>query len=157
MDTNVAIMTGRLVKEGDIYELNGERGGKVLHFTIAVQRMGIKNPKTNKYSYANADFIPCVLFDGSASMFYAQQVAGFIKKGTKIMVVGSNMTFSKPVDPDNPTGKKYTEMSVKVREFQVINTQRKSDGEKSCEDSGEKPCEDAPDYANDGSDMPFDL
>lgn len=153
MDTNFSTQTGRLVKESDIFETNNKgKAGKVLFFTIAVQRMGVKNPTTNKYSYSNADFIPCVVYDGSAAMFYAQQVKGFIKKGTHLSVRGSLSSFVNTLEPDNPKSPKVTELKLKVVEFHVIMSQKNladAIGEKSCEDNG--------DYPNDNSEMGFDL
>lgn len=100
---NKVILCGRLTKDPEVRYSQGENSTCVARYTLAVDR------KHTKGEEKQADFIPCVAF-GKTGEF----VEKYLKKGTKILLVGRIQTGSYEKD-----GKKVytTEVIAEEHEF----------------------------------------
>ncbi|MBO5508851.1 MAG: single-stranded DNA-binding protein, partial [Lachnospiraceae bacterium] len=83
---NKVILMGRLVREPDIRYTQGAEPLAVARYTLAVDRRGRRDGNNGEQT---ADFISCVAF-GKAGEF----VEKYLKKGTKILIIGRIQTGS---------------------------------------------------------------
>lgn len=79
---NETILIGRLTRDPQLSQAN--TGDEVVHFTLAVNRQRAKKPDgTFVKQKQNADFIPCVAWQGKA-----KAIVDNCKKGSKIAIKG---------------------------------------------------------------------
>ena len=95
---------GRLTRDPEVRYTQGSNPMAIARYTLAVDR------RTKKENEQNADFIPCIAFGKSAEF-----VEKYLKKGTKMAVVGRIQTGSYT----NKDGVKVytTEIVIEEQEF----------------------------------------
>ena len=77
---NKVILIGRLTKEPNFKQGNGDNSKSVTRFTLAV---------TREFKRDEADFVNCVIFNKGA-----ETIGQYMKKGSQIAIVGSIRTGS---------------------------------------------------------------
>lgn len=82
---NKVILMGRLTRDPEIRQSQGERAMKIARYTLAVDRRGARNADGQQ----TADFIPCVAFDRLADF-----AENYLHQGTKLVVTGRIQTGS---------------------------------------------------------------
>ena len=110
---NKAILIGRLTRDPEIRYTQGNDPMCVARYTLAVDR------RVKKDGQDNADFIPCVAF-GKAAEF----VEKYVKKGTKLAVVGRIQTGSYT----NKNGQKVYTTDVMIEEQEFAESKNASSG-----------------------------
>lgn len=114
IDINKVILIGRLARNPDIrYSNQGDRQLAIARYSLAVDRR-----KTRNNEDPGADFISCVAFDRQAEF-----VERFLKKGTKIAVVGHIQTGSYT----NQEGQKVYTTDVIVTEHEFCERKASQD------------------------------
>lgn len=101
---NKVILMGRLTRDPEVRYTQGDSPMAIARYTLAVDR------RIKKENEQNADFIPCIAFGKSAEF-----VEKYLKKGTKMAVVGRIQTGSYT----NKDGQKVytTEVVIEEQEF----------------------------------------
>ena len=101
---NKVILMGRLTRDPEVRYTQGSNPMAIARYTLAVDR------RIKKENEQSADFIPCIAFGKSAEF-----VEKYLKKGTKMAVVGRIQTGSYT----NQNGQKVytTEIIVEEQEF----------------------------------------
>ena len=101
---NKLILMGRLTRDPEVRYTQGSNPMAIARYTLAVDR------RIKKENEQSADFIPCIAFGKSAEF-----VEKYLKKGTKMAVVGRIQTGSYT----NQNGQKVytTEIIVEEQEF----------------------------------------
>ena len=110
---NKVILMGRLTKDPDIRYSQGEKATAVARYALAVDR------KFKRDGEASADFINCIAFGKNGE--FAEK---YLRKGTKIVVVGRILTGSFT----NKDGQKVYTTDVVVEEHEFAES-KKSAGE----------------------------
>ncbi len=106
---NQSILIGRLTRDPKLTQT--ATGDDVLHFTLAVNRPRPKKVDDNvNKAKQNADFIPCVAWQGKA-----KDIADNCKKGSKICVKGAIR--SRVITVDDGSTRTIVELKVDTVEF----------------------------------------
>lgn len=110
---NKFICIGRLVHDPEVRYSQGKNGEKIpiARYTLAINR------KIKQEGTANADFIPCIAFGKSAE--FAEK---YIKKGTKIAIVGHIQTGSYT----DKNGQKVYTTDIIVDEHEFVESKNES-------------------------------
>ena len=106
---NRVILMGRLTRDPEVRYSQGERAMAIARYTLAVDRRG-RRSQSQDGTEQNADFIPCVAFDG------AGEFAGrYFRQGMRVLISGRIQTGSYT----NKDGIKVytTEVVVEEQEF----------------------------------------
>ena len=103
---NKVILTGRLTKDPEVRYSQGDNPTCIARYTLASDR------KYSKGDDKQTDFINCVAFGKTGE--FAEK---YLKKGTKILVVGRIQTGSYEKD-----GKKYYTTDVVVEEHEFCES-----------------------------------
>ena len=104
---------GRLTRDPEVRYTNGDNPVCIARYTLAVDRK-ISNNNGN-----NADFIPCVCFGKSAEF-----VGKYLKKGTKMAVVGRIQTGNYT----NKDGVKVYTTEIVIEEQEFAESKNASSG-----------------------------
>lgn len=115
---NKVSLLGRLTRDPEVRYTQGSNPMAIARYTLAVDR------RIKKENEQNADFIPCIAFGKSAEF-----VEKYLKKGTKMAVVGRIQTGSYT----NKDGVKVytTDVVVEEQEFaESKNSDQQSGGQK---------------------------
>lgn len=120
---NKITLIGRLTKDAELRAT--QTGNSVATFTLAVSKPYKKDAELN------ADFIPCVAWQGTA-----ETISKYVKKGHRIAVIGRLATSE--YEKDDEKRKKFF---VVVDQFEFLEPKAKDDEEE--------------DVAPDASDIPF--
>lgn len=105
---NKVFLCGRLTKDPEIKDANGTMVGK---YTLAVDR------KYSKSDDKQTDFLNCVTFGKTAE--FAEK---YLKKGTKILIVGRIQTGSYEKD-----GHKFYTTDIVVEEHEFVESKAKEE------------------------------
>ena len=103
---NKVVLIGRVVKDPEVRYTQGANSSAIARYTLAVDR------RFKKEGEQNADFINCVAFGKSGE--FAEK---YLKKGTKIAVVGRIQTGSYEKD-----GRKVYTTDVVVEEHEFVES-----------------------------------
>ena len=93
-DINIVAITGRVVRDIDLRELNDARRTRCVHFTLAV----------NKYMGKEKGIVPTFI-DCAAYSRLAEIISTYIRKGDEMGVKGY-LQFKTTDNPNYPDGKK---------------------------------------------------
>ena len=85
---NRVILMGRLTKDPDIRDTQGERSMAIARYTLAVDRRG-RRGQDSSAEQQTADFINCVAFDRAAE--FAEK---YFRQGMRVLVSGRIQTGS---------------------------------------------------------------
>lgn len=110
---NRVILIGRLTKDPEVRYTQGDKPMAIARYTLAVDR------RIKKDGQDNADFIPCVAFGKSAEF-----VEKYVKKGTKLAVVGRIQTGSYT----NKDGQKVYTTDVMIEEQEFAESKASQQG-----------------------------
>ena len=114
---NKVILMGRLARDPDVRYSQGAEPLAVARYTLAVDRRGRRDGNNGEQT---ADFISCVAF-GKAGEF----VEKYLKKGTKILIIGRIQTGSYT----NKDGNRVFTTEVVVEEHEFAESKTSSGGE----------------------------
>lgn len=117
---NKVILMGRLTRDPEIRQSQGERSMKIARYTLAVDRRFTRSNSSD--GQQTADFIPCVAFDRAAEF-----AENYFHQGTKILVTGRIQTGSYT----NKDGVRVytTEIMVEEQEFAESKAAGSSNGD----------------------------
>jgi single-strand DNA-binding protein len=107
---NICNFMGKLTRDPEFTTLNN--GKSVTNFSIAV-----KNPNTNKDKNAEATFIDCVAWEGTAELIHK-----YFKKGSRILV---NTLAKTDTWQDKETGKNRYKIKFLVQKFWYVDQKTK--------------------------------
>lgn len=142
---NTVCLMGRLTRDPDVRQSQGENGTTIARYTLAVDRRFAKRDDPNAQT---ADFINCVAFGKSGE--FAER---YFKKGTKIAITGRIQTGSFT----NKEGTKVytTDVVVENQEFAESKANANNAGQpaQQTEAAADEPFMNFPD-GND-EDLPF--
>ncbi|MBQ6967506.1 MAG: single-stranded DNA-binding protein [Lachnospiraceae bacterium] len=111
---NVVVLVGRLTRDPDIRQSQGENQTVVARYTLAVDRRFSRNN-----SEQNADFISMVSFGKTAEF-----IEKYVKKGTKLVVRGRIQTGSYT----NKDGQKVYTTDVVGEDVEFAESKKASEG-----------------------------
>lgn len=112
---NTVILMGRLVREPEVRQSQGEKVMTIARFTLAIDR------KFKRESEQSSDFINCVVFGKTA-----ETIEKYVTKGSKIAVIGHIQTGSYT----NKDGQKVNTFDVVVDDFEFCESKASGGNEK---------------------------
>lgn len=112
---NTVILMGRLVREPEVRQSQGEKAMTIARFTLAIDR------KFKREGEQSSDFINCVVFGKTA-----ETIEKYVTKGSKIAVTGHIQTGSYT----NKDGQKVNTFDVVVDDFEFCESKASGGNEK---------------------------